>query len=301
VAIAKMAVSVTFPMVMAKMATSAAGWRQMIALYAIPLLLVGLLRVIFVKEVVKTESEAEEKVPLKQIIKMFTSNRYLWVFAGMMGIFNLFTNMNAAVYFFKYVIGNLSIMGIFQIFSMVMLVGMFIMPQLTKRFPVSAIIMGGAVISIAGYVLVFFAGTNLVLLAIGGILGGLVTFPISYLQILLIMDLCTFNEWKGMPRMETTISMGANIFSKLGQAAGAGLLGFMLGTAKYDGTAAVQPDSAVLMIRLLYSLIPGAITLLILLFAKILGNFSKRVPQMTKEIEERKTLTAAEAAATITS
>ena len=179
-------------------------------------------------------------------------------------------------------------MGVFQIFSMVMLLGMFLMPQLTKRFSTPSIIIGGAIISIAGYVVIFFAGTNLILLVIGGILAGLATFPISYLQILIIMDICTFNEWKGMPRMEVTVSMGASLFSKIGQGVGAGLLGILLGAAGYEGTLTVQPDSALLMMRLLYSLIPGAAMLLILLFAKILGDFSKRVPQMAKEVEARK-------------
>ncbi|MDR0719512.1 MAG: MFS transporter [Treponema sp.] len=283
-----MAVSVSFPMVMAKMATSPAGWRQMIALYSIPLLLIGLLRLIFVKEVVETDSDTTEKIPVKQILKMLVSNRYIWVFAGMMGFFNVITNMNVAVYFFRYYIGNLSLMGVFQIFSIVMLLGMFFMPQLTKRFSTPTIIGGGAILSVIGYAIVFLAGTNLVLLAVGGLLAGLVTFPVSYLQILIIMDLCTFNEWKGVPRMEVTVSLGGNLFSKIGQGVGAGLLGILLGAAGYDGAAATQPDSAILMIRMLYSLIPGVGILLILLFARVLGNFSKRVPQMAKDIEERK-------------
>jgi Na+/melibiose symporter-like transporter len=291
--IGAMVVSISFPMVMAKIATSPAGWRQLIALYAIPLLLLGLLRVIFVKEVVQTDSDAAEKVPLRLMLKMLGTNKYIWVFAGLMGFFNIITNMNVAVYFFKYTIGNLSLMGVFQAFSMVMLLGMFIMPQLTKRFSVPTIIMGGAAISIAGYILVFFAGTNLILLAIGGILAGVVTFPISYLQILIIMDICTFNEWKGMPRMETTVSMGASVFSKIGQAVGAGLLGILLGKAGYEGTLTTQPDSALLMIRLLYSLIPAIAMLGIFFIARVLGNFSKRIPQMAKEVEERKAATGA--------
>jgi Na+/melibiose symporter-like transporter len=283
-----MVVSITFPMLMARLANSPAGWRQLIALYALPLLLIGLLRFIFVKEVIKTDKDAAEKVPVKQILKMLGSNRYIWVAAAMFGFFNVITNMNAGSYYFRYIAGDLSLMGVVQGIGMLLLIGMFIMPKLTKRFSAPQIICGGVIISMFGYGLLYFAGGNIVLLGIGTILIGTATFPLSYLQILIIMDLCTFNEWKGLPRMEATVSLGANLFAKIGQAVGAGLLGILLGAAGYDGTLAAQPDSAFTMIRLVYSLIPAAGMLIVLFFAGMLRKFSGQIPQLAKEVEERK-------------
>jgi Na+/melibiose symporter-like transporter len=283
-----MVVSITFPMLMARLAVSPSGWRQLIAIYALPLLVIGLLRFIFVKEVIKTDKDAAEKIPVKQILKMLISNRYIWVVAAMFGFFSLVNGMNAGSYYFRYIVGDLSLMGVIQGIGMILLIGMFIMPQLTKRFSAPAIISGGVIISMFGYTLLYFADGNIALLAAGTILIGTATFPLSYLQILIIMDLCTFNEWKGMPRMEATVSLGAGLFSKIGGAVGAGLLGVLLGAAGYDGTLTAQPDSAFAMIRLLYSLIPGAGMLLILFFAGMLRKFSGKIPQLAKEVEERK-------------
>jgi Na+/melibiose symporter-like transporter len=287
-----MIVSITFPILMARLAVSPPGWRQLIAIYALPLLIIGLFRFIFVKEVIQTDKDAAEKIPVKQVLKMLISNRYIWVSAAMFGFFNIITNMNVGVYYFRYIIGNLSLMGAMQGLGMILLIGMFIMPQLTKRFSAPAIISGGIIISMFGYTLLYFAGSNIVLLGTGTILIAAATFPLAYLQILIIMDLCTFNEWKGLPRMEATVSLGVNLFSKIGQAVGAGLMGILLGAAGYDGTLTAQPESAFTMIRLLYSLIPGAAMLVVLLFASLLKKFSGKIPQMAKEIEERKSVAA---------
>jgi hypothetical protein len=145
-----MIVAVSFPMVMAKLATNPAGWRQMIAMYAVPLLLIGLLRLIFVKEVVKTDADAAERVPVKKILTMLKSNKYVWLLGGMNGFFNVVVGLNVTAYFFRYVIGNLALMGPMQMISMVMLLAMFVMPQLTKRFSTPVIIAGSAVISLTG-------------------------------------------------------------------------------------------------------------------------------------------------------
>jgi Na+/melibiose symporter-like transporter len=72
-------------------------------------------------------------------------------------------------------------------------------------------------------------------------------------------------------------------------------MGILLGAAGYDGTLAAQPDSAFTMIRLLYSLIPGAGMLVVLLFAGLLKKFSGKIPQMAKEIEERKSVATSSA------
>jgi probable glucitol transport protein GutA len=142
-----MIVSVTFPMLMGKLATNAGGWRTLIAIYGIPLALIGFLRFIFVKEVVDIDGGAPPKISLKMIFAMFKSNGWAWVLAGMMGFFNLTISLNVAAYYFKYIVGSYTVMGLLQMASIVMLLGMFFMPKITKRFSVPAIIGCSALIS----------------------------------------------------------------------------------------------------------------------------------------------------------
>lgn len=119
-------------------------------------------------------------------------------------------------------------------------------------------------------------------------MGGIASLPLAYLQILIIMDVCTFNEWKGLPRMEVTVSTVSNFAAKVFAALGAALSGILLEASGYSGVAETQSDGALMMIRLLYSVIPALGFVLIALTAFRLKGLSKIMPQLTKEIAERK-------------
>lgn len=284
-----MIISVSFPILMAKLATSAQGWRTLILMFAVPLAIIGMLRFIFVKEDTSIDDgTVDEKIHFKTILKMLKTNKYAWLFAGVVAMYNIVTGMNAVTYYFKYVVGDIGLMGVFGIFSVILLPVMFIFPTLMKKFSVSNLITMGCGLAVAGYGILFFAGANITLLLIGGILTALAAFPISYLQTIVIMELSTFNEWKGLPRMEGSTGIISGFASNVSIGLGAGLLGILLGAAGYNGTLTVQPDSTMTMIRLLYSLIPLILMVIIIICAFGLGKLEKRIPQMEKDISDRK-------------
>jgi len=75
-----MVVSMTFPVLMGRIATSAEGWRQILLIYGLPMLLLGLPRFLFVKEDPAIDAGLQhDKVSLKTILKMITTNRYAWL------------------------------------------------------------------------------------------------------------------------------------------------------------------------------------------------------------------------------
>ena len=59
------------------------------------------------------------------------------------------------------------------------------------------------------------------------------------------------------------IHQSRNFLNKIGSALGSYLLGIMLSLGMYDGTLTAQPESALHMIRLLFSLIPGVFMLIV--------------------------------------
>lgn len=61
-----MVVSVSFPIMVARAGTSVSGWRQMMFMYAVPLALIGLLRMFFVKEDKAPDADKEERVTVKK-------------------------------------------------------------------------------------------------------------------------------------------------------------------------------------------------------------------------------------------
>jgi len=103
------------------------------------------------------------------------------------------------------------------------------------------------------------------------------------------MYLCTYNQYLVLPRMDASIGALFNGFgTQLGQGFGGWLLGFALTAAGYvaaEGDAIVaQPESAITMIRLLYSLIPMALMILLAVSAFLLSRLNKKMPEIEAKI-----------------
>ena len=58
--VASIVINMVFPIAMARIATSAAGWSKMAAMFALPLGLIGVLRFVFVKETEKVDTVSEK-------------------------------------------------------------------------------------------------------------------------------------------------------------------------------------------------------------------------------------------------
>lgn len=292
-----MLVSLMFPRMMAKLVTQpnagSAGWRELILIFAIPLAAIGILRFLFVKEDPSIDAgQAAQRISLKEIISMLKSNKYAWSFAGVIGIYNLVYSLGAGSYYFQYIVGDISKFGIVSIMSVVLLPVMVLFPALIKKFGVTRLFEVFAALAAAGYLVVFFARDNMTMLLVGIVVTNLISLPISYLQVLCIMDLSTYNEYNGLHRMEGTTNIVSGFTSKLMGGIGTGLTGILLGMAGFISTSgsekAVQPDSVVFMIRSLYSLVPFVGMIIIMLCAFHFGKLEKRMPEIEAAVKAKK-------------
>lgn len=279
-----MIVSVTFPIMMGRLATSGGSWNSLILIYAVPLCLIGILRLIFVKEDTSLAAgEAGQKLSVKEIGQMFKKNKYIWVYAIIMGLFNVIQGMNVSAQYFTYVVGNISLQGIMGIVSMIMLPVMFIFPKLMKKMSVANLIQVATVLSGLGYIVNFFAKDNIPMLIVGSILVSLVMLPLSYLGNVIIMNLATYNESLGLKRMEGSTNVSIGFVGQVFNGIGTGLIGILLGVAGYVGGNPEQTESTLLMIRSIYALIPLGCMVGIFLFAWRLGGLEKMIPQLEQE------------------
>lgn len=284
-----MVVSRTFPQMMAKLATSAEGWRNLLLIYMIPLTLIAVLRVIFVKEDPSVDAgNLTEKVTLKDILTMMKKNGYAWFYFGIMFLFNVITSLGALSYYFKYIVGDVSMAGILSIFGTLMLPLMFIFPLLMKKFSAAQLIGFGGIVASLGYLMNFFAGANIGMLIGATLLTTLASLPISYLQSLIVMDLCSYNQRLGLQRMDASVSsIFGNLSTQLGQGIGGFVMGIGLSIAGYvtaQGDAVVaQPDSAIFMIRAMYSLVPMVLMILLVICAMNLGKLKKLLETTSEE------------------
>ena len=295
-----MVVSLTFPKLMATMATSQAGWAKLILIYMIPLTVLGIFRFIFVKEnPAIDEAQVKNKVSLRDIWTMVRKNKYAWLYLIIMFLFQTIQSISALSYYFKYIVGDIESAGLLSIMSFIVMPIMFLFPLLMRKLTANQIIGLGAAVSCIGYVINYFAGGSMTMLIVGSIVTALAMLPISYLGNMIQMDLCTYNQHLGLPRMDASISALFNGFgTQLGQGFGGWLLGIALTAAGYISTEGdeivSQPPQAIEMIRLLYSLIPMALMVLLAITAFALTKLSKKVPEYEAEIAERKEQTQSE-------
>lgn len=279
--------NIIFPILMGTMATSQQGWITLVLIFAVPMTLLGLLRFFFIKEIYDTDVKAGEKLEVKDVITVLKNNKYIYAIAFATLIMNFCTNMGVNVYYFTDIVGNVGLMGALSAVQMISLPMMFILPQFLKRTTAVRIIRVGVLVTVVGYLINFFAGSNFPMLALAAVLFGAGAVPISMLTPLLIIDCADFNEYKGLYRLEGSLSAVNGFANKVGAGLGAGMLGILLGAAGYDGTAAVKSASALLMVRLLYSVIPAALYFCVYLALR-LYKLDKIMPEVRKTNEENR-------------
>jgi Na+/melibiose symporter-like transporter len=279
-------VSISFPILMRTMATSHTGWSKLVMIYAIPLGLIGLLRFVFVKETYKVEGEAEELIKLSEILKVFKTNKYVWILAGLTLLTNLLTGLNSATYYFTYVVGDIGKFGSIQALTMVLLLVMIFFPVLIKKFSISQLIFVSAILGIVGNMINYIAGGNMILLTIAFLISGMGSIAPAYLAGIMLLDCVTYSVWKGHPRVDGAIGALGGLATNVGSGIGSALMGFLLGAAGYVGGSAVQTTEAMSMIRALYSIVPACVYAIIAILM-FFFDLEKKIPQMEKEISER--------------
>ena len=287
--IGAMAMNMLFPIAMSRLATSPKGWSNLIALFAIPLALIGILRFIFVKEDVEVETKEEKAEPLKlkDVGVLLKNNPYVYMVATMWMVYNLVNGMGIMSYFYTYVVGNVEIMGVVSAVGVFVLPIMIFFPMIMKKVPMVRMVQIGCILYAIGGLITFFAGGNVKVLIIATIFTGVGVLPITYLMDLMLLDCGSYNAWKGRQRMDGTIGAFKGFMGKVGSALGSGLVGILLSVSGYDGALTTQPDSAIMVIRELMGVIPALLfigVVVILTFYKL----DKMMPEINKFMEKQR-------------
>lgn len=261
-------VSISFPIVMRMLATSSKGWTTMVAIYAIPLMIFGLMRFIFVKEIYPVEDKQTEPLKIADTIDTLKTNKYIWIVFGINMLAQMMAGMGAATYYFTYIVGDISKFGTLQSLTMLLLFVMFIFPKFIKKFSMSSLIALGGCLGVVGGMINFFAGSNMTLLAAGFICTGIAALPTSYIMPVMVIRCGDYNSAIGKRRMDGILSAVNNFATNLGSAFGSFLLGIVLQATGYVANAPTQTAAASFTIRALYSLIPVALYVIMIILSR---------------------------------
>lgn len=282
-------VSIIFPVLMGTIGTTKSGWVPMIAIFAIPLMVLGMTRFLFCKEVVEVDGDAASQLKVSDFLEGLRSNKYIYIlfFVGLLTF--IVSNMGNAVgaYYFQYIVGDVTKMSVIGMLSLISPLVLLFCPLLLRKLSVSQLIMGGGILGVIGCLIKGAAGANMVILVIGNLLATLSILPLSYFAGLLVIDIMDFHECKTHKRVEAVFGSIYGLSSKLGGGLASGVVGLVMGMSGFDGMLATQSESALKTIVALYGVVPAVlmgITAVLMYFF----DLEKKLPAMKEEYQKNK-------------
>ncbi len=261
--------NILFPIGVAKIATSASGWSRLIGMLALPLTVIGLVRMLTIKEQYNLDSDIRsEQLKLVDVITVFKSNKPAVIIGVVRFLYAIIASMGVMVYYFSHVVGNVGLMSVTAAFSIVGLPLAFLMPFMRRKWGMDRMVITGFIVCVAGYALMFFAGGNFLFVLVAVLLTTIGVVPFNIMFNMYIIDCADYNELLGNQRLEGTMGAVFGLMFKIGSALGGFVLGACLSLVHYDGTLSVQPEASIMIIRLLASIVPMGIYLVMILLMK---------------------------------
>ena len=262
----------------AKFGNDAAAWRTVAIIYTVIGLITNSLSVFSVKELsdeelaenAEAESSAneEEKYTLIDAAKLLVANKYYLMICGTYILQQLYGAMlGVGTYYMKYVMGNENLFSYFAwAINIPLIIALIITPALVTKWK------GMYKLNLYGYALGTLGRALVVVAAYMGniplmfLFTGVAAFGMGPWQgdmNAVIAEASQYTYLTKGKRVDGTMYSCTSLGVKLGGGIGVALQGWLLEFAGYDGTAAVQAESCISMLKTMYLILPVVLTLII--------------------------------------
>ena len=257
----------------------AAGWRTVAIIYAIIGLLVNTLSVFSVKELPeselvdttdKKEIEQDEKYNLVQAAKLLAGNKYYMMICVTYILQQIYGAMiSMGTYYATYILGNQNLFGVFSwAINIPLIIALVFTPTLVAKWN------GMYKLNVMSYTL---ATISRALVAVAGYMGsGNVTLMLLFTAIAALgqgpwqgdmnaaIAACSEYTWLTKhKRVDGTMYSCTSLGVKLGGGLGTAITGWLLAASHSDSALAVQPESCISMLKIMYLVIPFALDAII--------------------------------------
>ena len=215
-----------------------------------------------------------------------------WMVLAAVGIisFVMFAMQNAAIaYYFKYYIGKEENVQWFNVIGTIALIAALPLAKpLAKRFGNKNVFIASSWISGTFFILLYLPGEkSIITIYTLNILAKMAYAPAVPLLWTMIADSADFSEWKSGRRATGLCFSAATFAQKAGWGIGAGVAGWLL-TAFHYVPNAVQSQTALNGIKLLVSVIPGALYMSCAAFMAFYNIDRNTTDLMKKELDARR-------------
>ncbi|WP_196000877.1 glycoside-pentoside-hexuronide (GPH):cation symporter [Clostridium sp. 1001271B_151109_B4] len=252
----------------------AIGWRTVAIIYAIVGLIVNTISVFSVKELPAEElydttlQKSEEHYSFIEIVKLLVSNKYyiiILVVDILRQIYNAMINMG--IYYMTYVLGSEKLFGVFSwAINIPIIIGLSITPMIVAKMK------GQYKVNATGYII---AAIGRILVVVAGYIGslplmllftGVAAFGMSAFQgglNSLIVQCSEYTYLKTHKRIDGSMYSCTSFGLKIGGGIGTAIAGWLLAYSGFDGSLAVQSQSCINMLYIMYLWIPMGINIII--------------------------------------
>lgn len=281
-------VSTALPLITA-MGGEQKDWIVVMTILAIFGVICNFVAVFLIKERV-TSDEPVEKHSNRKDIPSAVHNPYWWVAILITLVWNTFMVSSSTLipYYTKYfLMDELITTPINNAQTITMAILAFSCYWLTKRWEKSTILKFTMVISLIGQVILIISPPSMTITMIGTIIRCVGFGCMGCCMFAMATDAIEYGHWYTGHRAEGTTYSAVGIGNKLGVLIGSGLIQLLLGAAGYDGTLAVQSQTAMNMISALYLWAP-AVLAVITIIIMFLYKLDKKYDRVMNDLNEGK-------------
>ena len=248
-----------------------------------------ILTCINVKE--KTQVQVNnEKVNIKQAFNILKQNDQLLVFIGIVLAYNLAMQLagGAAIYYFKYVAGKESLFSLYSFFKVAEIGGLMLFPVVTRKIGRQQVFRVATILPMFGLITLFISGLiapqSILFISVSAVLLNLGSGFLLGSTTVMLADIVDYGEYKLGSRNESIIFSAQTLLVKLASALSGWLIGVGLSLIGYVAGAAVQSNITIIGIRVIMTIIPSIVALVMYVIYKskykINGSFHDEILQV---------------------
>lgn len=234
--------------------------------------------------------EEDEKIPFKEAMSMLFHNKY-WVIVLLFNVITQVTNSitaSSSTYYCKWIFGNDNLVAMLGAFGLIgTFVGFAISKPIINKLGVRNAVNFGLWGTIIAMGIRCIVPTNMILFTATGVISSLMQMPLMCLYGVLLGMSVDYNEYKYDKKLVAVSSGAVGFGSKVGGGIGMIILTACLAIGAYDATLEVATASMRGAIYAFSNYLPIMINL-IMFFVFRGFDIEKKLPQMRKEVEERR-------------
>ena len=245
----------------------AAAWRLVAIIYAVIGLVVNTISSLSVKELSEEElnegktQDNEEKYGLIQAFKLLVKNKYYMMICGTYILQQLYSAMiGAGLFYMTWVLKNKNLFGWFAwAVNIPLIIALIFTPTLVGKWKgMYKLNMRGYMLAVIGRALVVVAGYigNVPLMLVFTAVAALGQGPWQGDMNAVIASCSEYTWLTKHKRVDGTMYSCTSLGVKLGGGLGTAITGWLLAFSNYDKALAVQPESCINMLKLMYLVIP---------------------------------------------